>query len=140
MAQHHIKTGEIRTGQIFIFGDLQETSAGRKINLYTCLLIMISNKPIYIQVQHFIKQTSSMAAALGKYIINKGTDPLFRVHGGIMFEYMIPISQTNPFAGGPGSKEFAEGFNFLFSIELFMERLPFEGAYAHFHSFGKTEI
>ena len=68
---------------------------------------MISNRPIYI---HFIKQTSSMAAALGKYIINKGTDPLFRVHGGVMFEYMIPISQTNPFSGGPGSKEFAEGF------------------------------
>ena len=108
MAQHHIKTGEIPTGQIFIFGDLQETAGGRKINLYICLLIMISNRPIYIQ--HFIKQTSSMAVALGKYIINKGTDPLFRVHGGIMFEYMIPISQTNPVSGGPGRKEFAEGF------------------------------
>lgn len=66
--------------QIFVFRDLGETSGGRKINLYT-FTHNDFHRPIQLQVQHFIKQTSSMATKLCKYIINKGTDPLFRVHG-----------------------------------------------------------
>lgn len=55
-----------------------------------------------------------MATELCKYIINNGTDPLGRVVEGVTFEYMIPVSQIDPSSEGPGSKEFAEGFYFLF--------------------------
>ena len=66
-----------------------------------------------------------MAIELCKYIINKGTDPLFSMDGGVTSEYRVSISQTEPLSEGPGSKEFAEECFFSFSIESFVEGLPF---------------
>lgn len=78
LPQYHIRLGKYKWGtvQIFTFRDLRGTSGGRKINLYTYLLIMTPNRVIRIQAQHFIKQASSMVAELCKYIMNKATGPL----------------------------------------------------------------
>lgn len=54
-----------------------------------------------------------MATELCKYIINKGTDPLSRVDGGVIFECLTSISHADPSLEGPGNEELAEGFYFL---------------------------
>lgn len=55
-----------------------------------------------------------MVTELCKYNINKGTDPLFWLAGGVQFGYTIPFSQTDPFSEGPESKEYTEGCCFPF--------------------------
>lgn len=54
---------------------------------------MTPDSAIRIQAEHFIKQASSMAAGLCKYIINKATDPLGWQDGGAVFGYMSLVSQ-----------------------------------------------
>jgi hypothetical protein len=81
-----------------------------------------------------------MATELCKYIINKGTDALFWLDGGVVFGYMILVSpKLNPYLKAQNARRLLEDFIFL-SYRVTGRDFRITGICAHLYSFGKQKF
>lgn len=81
-----------------------------------------------------------MATELCKHIINKGTDPLSRVDGSVMFECLTSISRPIPPWRAQEARSWLKDFIFFVNRVICGGTSILKEHMLFFYSLGKTEI